>query len=120
MTIKVNDSWAKLQYAKALDNPVEKALRSGKPSFINFGATGCIPCEMMAPIREEIKKEYAGKLNVEFINVRENQIMGSRYGISSIPTQVFYDKDGKEVYRHTGFWAKEKVVEKISELGVKK
>jgi len=75
---------------------------------------------MMAPIREEIKKEYAGKLNVEFINVRENQIMGSRYGISSIPTQVFYDKDGKEVYRHTGFWAKEKVVEKISELGVKK
>lgn len=120
VTIKINDAWAKIQYAKAIDNPVAKALRSGKPSFVNFGADGCVPCDMMAPIREEIKKEYAGKLNVVFINVREDQIMGARYGVSSIPIQVFYDNNGKEVYRHTGFWAKDKLVEKIGELGVKK
>lgn len=115
--INISDAWAKTQYAKALDNPVDKMRRSGKPSLIDFGATGCRPCDMMAPILEELKEEYAGVVNVEFINVRENQILGARYGISSIPVQVFFDKDGSEVYRHTGFFAKDQILAELSKMG---
>ena len=115
--IKVNEAWARSQYAKAIDNPVDKARRSGKPSLLDFGASGCGPCDMMAPILEELKKEYAGVLNVEIINVHEDQILGARYGISSIPVQVFFDKDGKEVYRHTGFFGKDEMLAKFKEMG---
>ena len=115
--IKISDTWAKSQYGRALDNPVDKARRSGRPSFINFGATGCVPCDMMAPIREEIKKEYAGILNVEFINVNQQQILGARYGTSSIPVQVFFDKNGKEFFRHVGFFPKDEILKKLKEMG---
>lgn len=117
MTLKINDAWARSQYSKAINNPVEKARRSGKPSLVDFGASGCVPCDMMAPILEELKKEYAKVINVEFIDVRDYQILGARYGVSSIPVQVFFDKDGKEVYRHVGFLAKDKILEKLGEIG---
>lgn len=115
--ININDAWAKVQYAMSQNNPVDKMRRSGKPSLIDFGATGCRPCDMMAPILEELKEEYTGVLNVEFINVRKSQILGARYGISSIPVQVFFDKDGREVYRHTGFFAKDQILAELSKMG---
>lgn len=117
MTIKINEAWAKSQYPKAINNPVDKARRSGRPSIVDFGASGCRPCDMMAPILEELKEEYAKVINVEFIDVRDYQILGARYGVSSIPVQVFFDKDGKEVYRHVGFLAKNKILEKLGEMG---
>lgn len=116
--ISINDAWAKIQHTVSQDNPVDKMRRSGKPSLIDFGATGCKPCDMMAPILEELKEEYAGVLNVEFINVRKNQILGARYRISSIPVQVFFDKDGSEVYRHTGFLARDQILAELSKIGV--
>lgn len=115
--ININDAWLKAQFVRSQNNPVDKMRRSGKPSLIDFGATGCRPCDMMEPILEELKEEYAGVINVEFINVRENQILGARYGISSIPVQVFFDKDGREVYRHTGFLAKDKILAELSKMG---
>ena len=118
--IKINEAWVKSQYPKAINNPVEKARRSGRPSLIDFGASGCGPCDMMAPILEELKKEYVGVFNVEIINVREHQILGARYGVTSIPVQVFFDKDGKEAYRHVGFLPKSKILEKLDEMGVAK
>lgn len=117
MKIGINDTWAKSQYDRAIDNPVDKIRRSGRPSLVDFGASGCAPCDMMAPILEELKKEYAGTFNVQIINVRENQILGARYGVSSIPVQIFFDKNGREVYRHTGFLSKDKMLEKMGEIG---
>lgn len=116
--IRISDMWAKAQYAKALDNPVEKARRSGKPSLVDFGAVGCRICIMMAPILEELKEEYRGLCNVEFINVYENQVLAQRYGVQSIPVQVFFDKNGREVYRHVGFYSKDDILAKLSEIGV--
>jgi thiol-disulfide isomerase/thioredoxin len=116
--IRISDIWAKAQYAKALDNPVEKARLSGKPSLVDFGAVGCRICIMMAPILEELKEEYKGLCNVEFINVYENQVLAQRYGIQSIPVQVFFDKDGREIYRHVGFYSKDDILAKLSEIGV--
>ena len=73
----------------------------------------------MAPILEELKKEYAGKLEVEFIDVWKNPDAAKKYGIKLIPTQIFYDAAGKELFRHEGFFGKEDILAKWKELGVK-
>jgi thioredoxin 1 len=88
------------------------------PRLVDLGSTTCIPCKMMAPILEELKQEYAGKLLVEFIDVGENPDAGKPYGIKLIPTQVFFDASGKELWRHEGFIAKEDILAKWKELGV--
>ena len=88
------------------------------PKLIDLGAGKCIPCKMMAPILEELKKEYAGRMNVEFIDVWENPAAGKPYGIEMIPTQIFFDAEGKELFRHVGFFAKEDILAKWQALGV--
>lgn len=116
--IQVSKDWVAKQAVLAFDNPVDKARKSQKPSLVDFGATGCKPCDMMAPILETLKKKYEGKLNVIFIHVRQQQILASRYGVQSIPIQVFYDKEGKEVFRHTGFFPQDEIEKKLNEMGV--
>jgi thiol-disulfide isomerase/thioredoxin len=118
MPIQVSRDWVAKQAVLAFDNPVDKARKSQKPSLVDFGASGCKPCDMMAPILETLKRKYEGKLNVLFIHVGQQQILASRYGVQSIPIQVFYDKDGKEVFRHTGFFAQEEIEKKLKEIGV--
>jgi len=88
------------------------------PRLVDLGAGKCIPCKMMAPILEELKEEYAGRLKVEFIDVWENPKAGSEYGIKLIPTQIFYDTSGKELFRHEGFFSKEDILSKWKEFGV--
>jgi thioredoxin 1 len=88
------------------------------PRLVDLGATKCIPCKMMAPILEDLRKTYAGKLQVDFIDVWQNPNAGKEYGINVIPTQIFYDADGKERFRHEGFFAKEDILAKWKELGV--
>ena len=86
------------------------------PRLVDLGSTTCIPCKMMAPILEELKKEYAGKLTVEFIDVREDLAAGHIYSIRVIPTQIFLDVDENELFRHEGFMSKEDIVAKLNEL----
>ncbi len=88
------------------------------PKLLDLGATKCIPCKMMAPILDELKKEYAGKLEVEFIDVWKNPDAGKLYKIQMIPTQIFFDTSGKELFRHTGFYGKDDILAKWKELGV--
>ena len=88
------------------------------PKLLDLGAGKCIPCKMMAPILEDLKKEFVGRLNVEFVDVWQNPDAGKKYGIDLIPTQIFYDATGKELFRHTGFFGKEDILSKWKELGV--
>ena len=118
-TIEVAAAWGKEQAAAAKNNPVDKARSSGKPSLVDFGSQGCRPCEMLAPILETLKTKYAGKANVVFVSVREEQILSSRYGIQAIPVQVFFDKDGKEVFRHVGFIPQDEIEKQMAKMGVK-
>lgn len=92
----------------------------GMVTMVDIGAKKCIPCKMMAPIIEELEKEYKGKAAIIFIDVWENREQGQRFGIRSIPTQIFYDKEGKEVYRHEGFLDKKSIEAQLEKLGVKK
>jgi len=87
------------------------------PKLIDLGATKCIPCKMMAPILEGLKKEYSGKMDVEFIDVWENPNAGQSFGIKLIPTQIFFAPDGKELFRHEGFFSREDILEKWKSLG---
>lgn len=119
LPIKVSSIWAREQSVLAKDNPVDKARASGKPSVVDFGATGCRPCDMMAPILTTLKEKYAGKANVLFVHVREEQILASRYGVQSIPIQVFFDRDGKEIFRHVGFYPQAEIEKKLTEMGPK-
>lgn len=88
------------------------------PKLLDLGANKCIPCKAMSPILEEMKKEYAGKLEVEFIDVWKNPDAGKPYKIQMIPTQIFFDASGKELFRHTGFYGKDDILAKWKELGV--
>jgi len=112
-------AWAQKQYRAAIDNPVDKARLSGKPTLVDFGASGCVPCDMMAPILESLRREYEGKANVIFVHVGEQQVLASRYGIRAIPVQVFFDRSGQEVSRHVGFFAEDDIKAKLREAGVK-
>lgn len=116
--IAVSKSWLARQAVLARDNPVDQARDSGKPSLVDFGATGCGPCDRMTPILEDLEDKYPGKLNVLFVHVREKQILGAKYGIQTIPVQVFFDKDGREVFRHTGFFPQDEIEKKLAEMGV--
>ena len=88
------------------------------PRLVDLGAGRCIPCKMMAPILEELKSEYAGRLQVEFYDVWKNPDVGEQYGVDIIPTQIFYDASGQELWRHQGYLSKEDILAKWAELGV--
>jgi hypothetical protein len=117
LPIRVSAVWAERQAAAARDNPVDKARASGKPSVVDFGATGCRPCDMMAPILDTLKKKYEGKAHILFVHVRQEQILAERYGVESIPVQVFFDKNGKEVLRHVGFFPQPEIEKQLAKLG---
>lgn len=117
---------------KAAENPVENisAVKTAilgtekakefetLPRLVDLGADKCIPCKMMAPVLEELKKDYAGTLSVELIDVWKNPDKAKEYEIMIIPTQIFFDASGKELFRHEGFFSKEDILAKWKQLGV--
>ena len=95
-----------------------KALSGGKPMVVDFGSNSCIPCRQLRPVLQKIRQDYTGKLEVLIIDIRNNQKLASDYQIQVIPTVIFFDPAGKEVFRHQGFMSEEKVKEQLAKLGV--
>jgi thioredoxin 1 len=85
-------------------------------TLVDLGATSCIPCQMMAPILDELEIEYQGRAKVIFIDVHEKSDMAQPFAIMAIPTQVVYNRHGKEVFRHVGFLAKKSLVEQLDKV----
>jgi thioredoxin 1 len=87
-------------------------------TMVDLGAKTCIPCRMMAPILEELQVEYQGRAEVIFIDVwdQANEGQARAFKIMAIPTQIFYDKEGRETFRHTGFFDKKSITAKLDEL----
>lgn len=99
----------------------EAAAPSAKPSLprlVDLGAGKCIPCKQMKPILEDLAHNYATRFETIFIDVWENRDEGQHYGIRMIPTQIFFDASGRELFRHEGFMAKKDILAKWRELGV--
>jgi len=92
----------------------------GQVTMVDLGAKKCIPCKMMAPIMEKMEKVYEGKAHIVFIDVWENRDQAPRFKISAIPTQLFFNEKGEEVYRHVGFLDEKSIVEQLEKMGVEK
>lgn len=103
----------------ATDGIVRKALASGRPAVIDLGARHCIPCKKMAPILESLSDEYHGRANVLFIDVKEDQAAALKFRIQMIPTQVFFNAQGKEIKRHIGFMEKADILKELKAAGLK-
>jgi thioredoxin 1 len=91
----------------------------GMVTMIDLGAGKCIPCKMMAPILVKLEREYAGRAAIVFLDVWEDRGPAYRFGIRTIPTQIFFDRKGTEVYRHEGFLSEEAIVRQLKIMGVK-
>ena len=91
----------------------------GMVTMLDLGANKCISCKMMAPIIEELKREYERKASIVFIDVWEHREQAQKYGIRVIPTQIFFDKNGKEFFRHEGFMDKKSIVRVLEKLSEK-
>jgi len=90
----------------------------GMVTMVDLGAKKCIPCKMMAPILVKIGKQYEGKAAIVFIDVWEHREQARRFGIQAIPTQIFFDKTGREVYRHVGFMDEKAIVNQLKKMGI--
>lgn len=88
------------------------------PRLVDLGATDCVPCKLMKPILEALTKDYEGRMTVEFIDVYAKPESVKQYKVSSIPVQIFYGADGKELGRHEGFYSRENILKKWTDLGV--
>jgi len=88
------------------------------PSLVDLGAGKCIPCKMMKPILDELTENYKDQFKVTFIDVWENPDEKTKYNIKLIPTQIFYDSSGKELFRHEGFFSKEDILGKWKDFGM--
>jgi thioredoxin 1 len=95
-----------------------QALKSGKPVVVDFGSNSCLPCRQIRPILKEIEKEYNGKAQVLIMDVYQYKDLAREYKVQLIPTLVFFDQSGKEVFRHVGAWDKASIVGKLKEAGV--
>ncbi len=96
---------------------VEVTLGSGRPMLVDLGADECVPCKLMKPILDNLTEEYAGRMDVIFIDVWKNRDQAARFNVRMIPTQIFYDESGKELYRRSGFIGKEDILATWKQLG---
>jgi len=103
----------------AYSEDYSKIPEKGKITLIDLGAATCIPCKMMVPVLDKVKKRFAGKADVIVIDIRYNRDQAQRFQLRAIPTQLFFDKDGKEVYRHLGFLDENAIIEQFTKMGVK-
>ena len=94
-----------------------QAIKSGKPMLVDFGANSCMPCRQIRPILKELEKEYAEKARILIIDVYKYQDLAKEHRVQLIPTLIFFDKGGKEVFRHVGAWDKDSIVGKLKEAG---
>ena len=90
----------------------------GTVTMIDLGAKKCIPCKMMAPILVKLEKAYKGKADIVFIDVWENKQPAQRFKIRAIPTQIFFNAQGEEVYRHVGFLDEKSIIDQMTKMGV--
>ena len=96
----------------------EKIPLKGMVTMVDLGAKSCIPCKMMAPILEKLERVYDGKAAIIFIDVWKHRGQAKRFRIRAIPTQIFFDQQGKEVYRHVGFMSEKAIVKQLKKMGV--
>lgn len=96
----------------------EEGISSGLPVLLQLGSPKCPPCRQMTPILDDLRAEYAEKFQIRYIDVWENVDAGSEYGVKKIPTQIFYNNNGRELFRHVGFYSEKEILSTWKKVGV--
>ena len=91
---------------------------AGLPLLVDLGANKCVPCKAMVPVLADLRREKAGKLQVEFVDVWADPEAAEKFKVQILPTQLFLDASGREVARHEGFMSKEAILGRWRELGI--
>ena len=103
--------------------PPGKSDVAGRPlvTFVELGSVNCVPCRRMQPVMAAVEKKYGDQIEVLFHDVwkPDQRQYAEKYGIRLIPTQVFLDKDGKEFFRHEGFYPEEEIDKLLQQRGLK-
>lgn len=99
------------------EEDLKKAFAGGKPFLVDFGANSCLPCRQLRPVLKELSKEFDGKAEILVIDVYQYQHLAREYKIVALPTLVFFDRQGKEVFRQPGAMTKEQITAKLKEIG---
>jgi len=115
VTLLLSSTFAQSDVPATTEKPAATAI----PRMLDLGRNQCMPCKMMAPVLAELKREYAGVIDIEYINVAENPDAMKKLGLAlrAIPFQVFYDASGKIVKRHYGYMSREEIVKAFKDLG---
>ena len=108
-------------YRESRRDPVEAMIHRvpGLPMMLDLGGETCPDCKVMAPILKDLEREYAGRAVIQFIDVFEHGHVGEHFGVSITPTQIFFDREGRETGRHEGGLTKAEIIARLKELGVK-
>jgi len=115
--VVLNKKWIEEQIAARPENPLTKVLDNGLPTVLDLGADSCVPCQMMMPIFDELETELAGKANVILLQIADYRDLANEYKVRVIPTQIFFDQNGEQYWRHEGFLSKEDIIKKLKETG---
>lgn len=94
---------------------IDEVIKNDKLVIVDFFATWCAPCQMLTEVLHDIDKEYSDKIEIFKVDVDENQEIAIRYGITAMPTLIFF-KNGEEVERKVGFLKKNELIKLIEDL----
>ncbi|SKA81218.1 thioredoxin 1 [Caloramator quimbayensis] len=119
IVLGIGGVWGIKYYNNSSKNEDLQIENVNMPMLIDLGAGTCIPCKEMVPVLDEVKKMYDGKAKVVVVDVYEHPEIADKFGITLIPTQIFLDENGREFYRHEGYFPKEDIIKVFDEMGVK-
>jgi thioredoxin 1 len=103
---------------QALDMRLQQAKNGKRAVMLELGSVGCIPCEQMRPVMDQLSRNYKGRLDVIFVDVRKDGSVARKFSVYGIPTQVFLDKNGREFHRHIGYYPYEHIVPVLKKAGI--
>ena len=118
LTVEVSESWVRENAPSALDNPVSRARRSGKPTLAVFSGASCCGPDKARPIVDSVRKKYGEKINVVYVEARTSQVLTARHRVEAIPTFILYDGKGKETPRRDGLLALDEIAAMLRQVGI--
>lgn len=103
-------------------SPLPEIPVKGKITMVDFGQSGCVGCMLQAPVIRSLEEKYreSDQVAIIYIDITTHTGQVTKYQIEELPTQIFYDKDGNEVYRHSGFWLERSIVSKLTKIGARR